>query len=103
VNAIVLPHTIRFNAPATGDRLEDALAALQTPIGEPQESPAESVSRSCSRLFEGLGIPGRLRDVGVGQSDLPQIAEDVKGDWFLSQNPRGVEQPDLLDLLSAAW
>jgi alcohol dehydrogenase class IV len=103
VNAIVLPHTIRFNGPATGDRLEDALAALRARIDETPEHPAEGVSRSCSRLFEQLGIPQRLRDVGVGKSDLPQIAEDVKGDWFLSQNPRGVEQPDLLDLLSAAW
>jgi alcohol dehydrogenase class IV len=103
VNAIVLPHTVRFNAPATGDRLEDALEALWTPVDGTPDSPAEGVSRSCSRLFERLGLPARLRDVGVGKGDLLQIAEDVKGDWFLSQNPRGVEQPDLLDLLSAAW
>jgi alcohol dehydrogenase class IV len=103
VNAIVLPHTIRFNAPATGDRLEDALAALRTPIEETRESLTEGVIRSCSRLFEPLGIPRRLRDVGVGESDLPLIAEDVKGDWFLSQNPREVELPDLVGLLSAAW
>ncbi len=100
VNAVLLPHTIRFNADATRVRLATAFA----PGGAPVPDLAASVSGDCAAFFAGLALPARLRDVGVPQDALPLIAQDAQSDWFMRQNPRRVrDAAELLPLLSAAW
>jgi alcohol dehydrogenase class IV len=102
INAILLPHTIRFNAPATAERLAPAaelLASVQrNPIG------AADASQAVESFFAALGLPSRLRDVGVTMDALPRIAADAGTDWFLFQNPRPVSDPtELMGVLTAAW
>jgi alcohol dehydrogenase class IV len=99
--AIVLPHTLRFNADATDHRLEEALRILG---GAADSRPAgQALSEHCAALFRRLGLPARLRDVAVDPSDLPQLAERTAEDWFTSQNPAPVQPGDIAELLSAAW
>lgn len=101
VNAILLPHTMRFNAPVTGERLALVADALQGPRGA---APAGAAIDAVTTLFAALRLPSRLRDVGVAEASLPQIAEDAAADWFLHQNPRRVQgAAELLDVLRAAW
>lgn len=99
-NAIVLPHVIRFNAPASPqgiDRLAQALG-LGRPAG------ADAVASAFEALFRQLGLPLRLREVGVTQESLPALAAVSMDDWFVRDNPRVVEDARVLeDLLSQAW
>jgi alcohol dehydrogenase class IV len=102
INAILLPHTIRFNAPATAERLVPA-AELLASVKHDQIGAAEA-SQAVESFFAALGLPSRLRDVGVTMDALPRIAADAGTDWFLFQNPRPVSDPtELMGVLTAAW
>ncbi len=105
VNAIVLPHTMRFNAPETGERFDAIGEAL---LGD-------SGSRSCSEkpmaavdaieaLFGRLSVPHRLQEIGVTRDDLPKIANAAMSDWFITRNSRRVSsQESILSILEACW
>lgn len=102
-NAIVLPHTIRFNAPATGERLVTIAAALGVDATT-GEAPVTAIGSALRSFFDRIGIPARLREVGVAESGLPQLANDAMDDWFLHQNPRRVgSSEEVLEVLRAAW
>jgi alcohol dehydrogenase class IV len=103
VKSIVLPHMVKFNAPATRDRLNDVVDALGVTTKTGDESPADAVSRSCRAFFDSLGLPSRLRDLQVPHDALVEIADDVLHDWFFAQNPRPMGREDLIELLEAAW
>jgi alcohol dehydrogenase class IV len=100
-NVILLPHAMRFNAPATRERLAlvaDALGAHGS--GSPEAVAVDAVEH----LFAELALPRRLRETGVSQESLTLIADDTVGDWFLHQNPRPVSgTAELLEVLTAAW
>ena len=74
-NAILLPHTMRFNLDASAAR--QALIAAAIGINTMDMSPeaaglaaSEAVAHLCSQL----GIPARLRDVDVPEAGLEAIA-----------------------------
>jgi alcohol dehydrogenase class IV len=99
--AILLPHAMRFNGPATHERL----ALVADALGAHAPGPPESVAiGAVERLFSALALPRRLRDIGVGEDALPVIAGDASGDWFLHQNPRPVSGSEaILEILRSAW
>ncbi|MDB5829972.1 MAG: alcohol dehydrogenase, partial [Variovorax sp.] len=104
VNAIVLPHTLRFNAPATGDRLRKAIDALGGDVAARADEVAPAAIAAVESLLARLSIPRRLRDVGIAPEDFPAIADEALHDWFLQRNPRRVDgAADLIALLEAAW
>ena len=51
-----------------------------------------------------LGVPKRLRDIGIAKDLLPTIANKVMGERGLYFYPRPVTHPDEVEvLLQAAW
>lgn len=100
-NALLLPHTMRFNALATTSRAVKIAAAL----GAKSEGGAvESAIAAVVAFLSMLPIPHRLRDVGVAREALPGIAEHAMNDWFIQSNPRQINGPqDLLEVLRSAW
>ncbi|WPB55898.1 iron-containing alcohol dehydrogenase family protein [Xylophilus sp. GOD-11R] len=94
VNAIVLPYTLGFNASATAARRPRVAEALG----------AGDAVETLQALLAGLAVPRRLREIGIEQTHLPEIAEAAMSDWFISRNPRTVVHADeVLELLQAAW
>ena len=102
VEAVLLPHAMRFNAPVTGARLTRVADAFDA---RPQAdgSPADRAVAAVERVLAELGLPARLRDVGVVDTVLPEVADLAMDDWFLTQVPRRADRHDLMDLLQAAW
>ena len=102
VEAMLLPHTMRFNASVTGARLSRVADALDA---RPQAdgSPADRAIAAVKRVLAEVELPARLRDVGVADTVLPQVADHAMDDWFLTQVPRRAGHGDLMDLLQAAW
>ncbi|MBI3966670.1 MAG: iron-containing alcohol dehydrogenase [Chloroflexi bacterium] len=102
---IILPHAMRFNAPAVEGRhtlVAEALGSEVTTSDDPGGT--ETAIAAVMDFVKRAGIPGRLRDIGVSEDALPQLAEDSAGDWFLHQNPRPItESSQLLEILRAAW
>ena len=82
-NSVMLPHALRFN-------YEFVPAPL--PVADVQTLQSE------------LGVPTRLRDIGVPRGALPTIARKVMGERGLYFNPRPVTDPgEIESLLNAAW
>jgi len=101
-NALVLPHVMRFNAPACGAAYA-ALAPYACP-GLPAGADAERVVEAIEALSRDLGLEPRLRDVGVPREALPGLAEDVmKQTRLLVNNPREVTPADARAIYEAAW
>ncbi len=103
-NAVLLPHAMRFNAPATVDRLALVAEALGAPVSGSPEATVAVATCAIEKVFAEIGLPKRLRDTGVPEEVLPLLATDAAADWFLHQNPRPVcGTADILEVLRAAW
>jgi alcohol dehydrogenase len=104
VNAVVLPHTMRFNSVETEQRAPRIAEGLR--VGSPTsqlKEPAQAVG-VLEALLARLPIPRRLRDIGVAQEELPMIAEAAMSDWFINRNPRSISSTrEVLGVLEAAW
>jgi len=95
-SCVMLPHVLRFNHSVNSEKQVRVSAAL----GRPEEPAADAVAG----LIAGLGLPTRLRDVGIKQDQLDLIAENSMHDRWIHTNPRKIEGPAVIrTLLDAAW
>ena len=95
-SCIMLPHVLRFNLEVSADKQ----ARVSEALGQPNEPAAAAVGA----LISGLGLPTRLRDVGVRQDQLDLIAEKSMHDRWIHTNPRKIDGPATIrTLLDAAW
>ncbi len=95
-SCVMLPHVLRFNKAVDGERQDWVSEAL----GQPGMAAGEAVSA----LIAALGLPGRLRDVGVKPEALDRIAEESMHDRWVHTNPRKIAGPAAVrELLDAAW
>jgi maleylacetate reductase len=87
-HAILLPHTIGYNAQADG--LAPLAALLNADVGPGLHAFAQV-----------LGAPMALRDVGLAKADLGRVADiAVQNPYW---NPRPLTREGILALLGAAW
>lgn len=95
-SCVMLPHVLRFNEPVNSQRQAWVSAALDCP-GQP-------AAQAVEQLIAGLGLPQRLRDVGVREEMLDEIAEKSMLDRWIHTNPRPIEGAGTVrKLLRAAW
>ncbi len=95
-SCVMLPHVLRFNHPVNAGKQ----ARVSEALGRPDEPAAEVVAG----LISGLGLPTRLRDVGVKPEQLDLIAEGSMHDRWVHTNPRKIDGPAVVrTLLDAAW
>ncbi len=96
-STIVLPEVLRWNRPACESKLQEAADAAAC-------SSIEQLIERIEALRGELGLPGRLREVGVTREQLPGVADHVLGDVALATNPRPVTQAaEVMAVLQAAW
>ncbi len=104
-HGILAPHGMRFNLDASLDR--QLLVAEAMGINISACSPREAclaAADAVAALARSLGLPSRLRDVGVPEGGLDAIANETMLDRQLPSNPRPIAGPaDLLPVLRAAW
>jgi len=100
INAILLPHTMRFNAANT----RGGTARIGEALSGKRGLSSEDAIRTVAAFVGELGLPQRLRDGGVKKSDFDSIAAAAMEDWFVSRNPKPVHSAqELLEVLDAAW
>jgi maleylacetate reductase len=90
-HSIVLPHAMRYNAPAAHEamgRVARAIGAVDAPAG-------------VWDIQQALGIPMRLADIGMQEGDLERAARLAVESPY--PNPRKVEYAPVLELLHNAW
>jgi maleylacetate reductase len=95
-SCVMLPHVLRFNHPVNSEKQ----ARVSEALGRAREPAADVVAE----LIAGLGLPTRLRDVGVKPERLDLIAENSMHDRWVHTNPRKIAGPAVVrTLLDAAW
>ncbi|CAD7047938.1 alcohol dehydrogenase [Pseudorhizobium endolithicum] len=104
-NALVLPHVLRFNAPVAGSvYAEIAADAFPHLAGEEEGARCAAFIDCVTELSRKLGLPQRLRDVGIGEEHLAAMAGDaMKQTRLLVNNPRPLQEADALAIYRAAW
>jgi maleylacetate reductase len=89
-HAIMLPHTIAFNAVA----VPELLAPVARFFGGPPGAGIYDFAKS-------IGAPTALRDLGLSQADLDRAAETATRSPYA--NPRPIDRQSIRALLQAAW
>lgn len=104
-NGLLLPFVMRFNRPARLPQFAKIAEWLgENVAGQPLEQAADEAISAVERLKRDVGIPDRLRDIGVREDQLRPIAEKAFGvKRILRVNPRTVTVEDLEGILRAAW
>ena len=55
-------------------------------------------------FYRRLGMPVRLRDAKIPQTDIDHIADEVMGDFYLHQNARKIRsKSEITDMLHKRW
>jgi alcohol dehydrogenase class IV len=104
-NALVLPAVLEFNLPeAESAYAELAPHAFPDLAQEPPASRAAAFIRRLTALSSELGLPPRLRDVGIPAGAVPMLArEAMKQTRLLVNNPRPLEEADAAAIYEASW
>jgi alcohol dehydrogenase class IV len=104
-NGLLLPYVMRFNAPARRKEFAAIARLLGEEVSERDEQRAAELGiAAVEKLRTDIGIPGRLRDVGVRQEQLRPFAEKAFAiKRILRVNPRTVTVEDLEGILRSAF
>ncbi|MDO8568295.1 MAG: iron-containing alcohol dehydrogenase [Dehalococcoidales bacterium] len=102
-STIVFPHVLSFNRPQIDERLALLAGALGLPSGNAVLAADAAIDR-VKKLIGQIGLPVRLRDVGVPEDGIMLIAKASILDHQVKTNPRPVRSAEeLLGILEAAW
>ena len=104
-NAILLPHTMRFNTDACADRLALVAEAMGIDTRSmDHETAALAAADGVAELCRKLGFPMTLREAGVPHEGLELIASATLHDRSLATNPKPVyDAGPIMSILQAAW
>jgi maleylacetate reductase len=101
-----VPHGITscVTLPAVMTWNEGANAARQSDVSAAFGAQGEAAGAVLRKFVVELGLPVRLRDVGIANDELPAIAASWDGGGPIATNPRKVRgKEDLLEVLELAW
>jgi len=94
-SCVMLPPVLRYNKPVNQARQRLVAEAL----GQPDADAAELVAG----FIAGLGLPGRLSEVGVTRDQFALIAKNTMHDPWLYTNPRKIDsQEQVVEILELA-
>src|SRR5207245_1794753 len=104
-NGLLLPYVMRFNLPARRKEFARIAQLLGENIdGMDEQLAAEKAIDAVAKLRTDIGIPQRLRDIGVTKEQLRPFAEKAAGiRRILRVNPRAVTVDDLEGILRQAF
>jgi len=98
---VLLPHVVRYNAPAAGNLYADLTAdAGLCPAGD--SSAAECLAGHLRLLTERAGLPTNLSSCAVNEQLFSTLAGEAALQWTGNFNPRPVDAAALLELYRGA-
>jgi alcohol dehydrogenase class IV len=104
-NGLLLPHVLRYNLPVRQREIAQLASFLgEACDGEAPYQAAERAIAAVQRLTAAVGIPQRLRDLGVTRDQLPEFAAKAFAiKRLMDTNPRVPTQADLLAIYEQAF
>jgi alcohol dehydrogenase len=108
--SLMLPHVLRYNGedPVAEGRYMELLATLPPQPFQKKESvqPEDAASR-CGLLLRARALeaklPRQLRDCGVPEGRLPELAREASEQWTARFNPRRVGVEEFLRIYRCAY
>ena len=104
-NAILLPHTMRYNLDACADRqrlIAEAIGVANSTMTN--EEAGLAAADAVDGLCRDLELPRTLREVGVPEDGLEYIATATLQDRSLSTNPKPItDAGPIMEVLHAAY
>ena len=97
LNAVFLPHVIRFNAESCPGKMAGLAGALGV------TATGAAVAAAFERRALALNLPARLRDLGVTRDDLDAIPEAAMCDHSTPSNPRAMDAQACRRILDIAY
>ena len=103
-NALLLPVVMEFNLPAAKGKYAEIAKAMGVDVSamDADEAAAAAV-KAVKGLSVSLGIPQTLREIGIPEAALPQLAKDAFADVCTGGNPREITEADILELYKTAY
>jgi alcohol dehydrogenase class IV len=104
LNAILMPHVMRFNAETHADRYVAVANALG--VATDGLDPGDAAERAIERVEDmsrSLGIPSGLHEIGVDPADFDTFAVNALRDAYIATNPRPVDEDDVRRICVAAY
>ncbi|MCG5377453.1 MULTISPECIES: lactaldehyde reductase [Providencia] len=104
-NAILLPHIMAYNANYTGEKYRDIARAMgvknidSLPLQEARDTAIAAVFA----LNKNVGIPKKLREIGMKPEDIPSLAQAAFDDVCTGGNPRDATLEDIAELYQAIY
>jgi alcohol dehydrogenase class IV len=95
LNAVLLPHVLRFNEPVAGEKYARLRATIGLPLDADLPGWIEGLNRE-------LGLPSALAEMGVPQDVLARVAEHAEQDPATETNARPATRADYAQLLRRA-
>ncbi len=95
LNAVILPTVLRFNEDHVGAKY----ARLRTVMGLPEDA---DLAAEIDSLNARIGLPGGLREMGVKEDWIPDLAVAATKDHCSATNPRPASAADYEDLFRQA-
>lgn len=98
-NGVLLASGLRFNLRAATQRLAEVGEALGAGRGGDVDSKALAAIEFIEDLSGRLGLPRRLRDLGIPRESLGEIAQAAVQDGAMFTNPRQAEAEEIQAML----
>ena len=103
-NSIMLPHVLRFNGKVCPELFRNMGHAFGLDLYNlSDDEVVEKVASAVESLSQRLGLPQRLRDVGIPEELLPTLAKQALEDICTSGNIRKVTVEDLTQIYRNAY
>jgi alcohol dehydrogenase len=108
--AVMLPVALAANREVSQARLAELGRALGSAVGEVaagedaagDAAAADFFDRQIQALCRTVGVPRRLRELGVDRALIPTLARESRGN-SMSANPRQISDDELLEILEQVW
>ena len=103
-NSLLLPHVIRFNAPAAAERYAEVALALGVRPGANAATTAERGVEFLAQLSRDCGVPQTLSELKIPRDAIPSLAQAaLQVQRLLKNNLRPVTEPDAVAIYEAAY
>ena len=104
-NAVILPYVMEYNACATGEKYREIarVMGVEGVDNMSQEEYRKAAIDVVKKLSEDVGIPKKLREIGVKEEDLELLAESAMADACTPGNPRDASIAEILEIYKSIY
>ena len=103
-NALLLPTVMEFNMPSSIVKYGRIARAMGVDTnGMTDEEAAKAAVDAVKQLSLDLGIPQTLREIGIPEEALEQLANDAFNDVCTGGNPQPITEADILELYKKVY